>query len=68
MTNRAAVPVADDAPHILIVDDDNRIRALLQRYLSEHGFDVTGFYPVSRDRSLRLVEFDCVMINRAAAA
>ena len=38
------------------------------RYLSEHGFDVTGFYPVSRDRSLRLVEFDCVMINRAATA
>jgi FkbM family methyltransferase len=36
------------------------------RYLDEHGFDVTGFYPVSRDSSLRLVEFDCVMINRAA--
>ena len=31
------------------------------------GFDITGFYPVSRDSSLRLVEFDCVMINRAAA-
>jgi len=37
------------------------------RYLDERGFDVTGFYPVSRDSSLRLVEFDCVMINRAAA-
>jgi hypothetical protein len=37
------------------------------RYLDEHGFDITGFYPVSRDSSLRLVEFDCVMINRAAA-
>jgi FkbM family methyltransferase len=37
------------------------------RYLDERGFDITGFYPVSRDRSLRLVEFDCVMINRAAA-
>jgi FkbM family methyltransferase len=37
------------------------------RYLDERGFDITGFYPVSRDASLRLVEFDCVMINRAAA-
>jgi FkbM family methyltransferase len=38
------------------------------RYLDERGFDITGLYPVSRDRSLRLVEFDCVMINRQAAA
>jgi FkbM family methyltransferase len=37
------------------------------RYLDDRGFDITGFYPVSRDSSLRLVEFDCVMINRAAA-
>ncbi|MBS0523463.1 MAG: FkbM family methyltransferase [Proteobacteria bacterium] len=38
------------------------------RYLGDSGFDVTGFYPVSRDRSLRLIEFDCVMINRSMAA
>ncbi len=38
------------------------------RYLDERGFDITGLYPVSRDSSLRLVEFDCVMINRAIAA
>jgi hypothetical protein len=37
------------------------------RYLDARGFDITGFYPVSRDSSLRLVEFDCVMINRVAA-
>jgi hypothetical protein len=34
---------------------------------AERGFDITGLYPVSRDSSLRLIEFDCVMINRAAA-
>src|SRR5690349_5230678 len=34
-------------------------------YLDERGFDITGLYPVSRDSALRLVEFDCVMINRA---
>jgi FkbM family methyltransferase len=35
-------------------------------YLDERGFDITGLYPVSRDSALRLVEFDCVMINRTA--
>lgn len=38
------------------------------RYLDERGFDITGLYPVSRDSALRLVEFDCVMINRQATA
>jgi FkbM family methyltransferase len=38
------------------------------RYLGGKGFDITGLYPVSRDRSLRLIEFDCVMINRSMAA
>ncbi|HMK01671.1 MAG TPA: FkbM family methyltransferase, partial [Reyranella sp.] len=37
------------------------------RYLDQRGFDITGLYPVSRDSALRLVEFDCVMINRAVA-
>ena len=28
------------APHVLIVDDDRRLRELLQRYLQEQGFNV----------------------------
>jgi two-component system phosphate regulon response regulator OmpR len=32
---------ADDAPHLLLVDDDRRILELLSRYLSEQGFRVT---------------------------
>lgn len=32
---------ADIAPHLLIIDDDSRIRELLARYLGEHGFRVT---------------------------
>jgi two-component system, OmpR family, phosphate regulon response regulator OmpR len=32
--------VAEDA-HILVVDDDARLRGLLSRYLAEHGFRVT---------------------------
>lgn len=31
----------DELPHILVVDDDRRIRQLLQSYLSEQGFRVT---------------------------
>ncbi|HTW28809.1 MAG TPA: response regulator transcription factor [Acetobacteraceae bacterium] len=30
-----------DEAHVLVVDDDARLRALLSRYLSEHGFRVT---------------------------
>ncbi len=36
----APIP-ADDAAHLLIVDDDRRIRDLLQRYLSNEGYRVT---------------------------
>jgi two-component system, OmpR family, phosphate regulon response regulator OmpR len=32
---------ADDAAHLLVVDDDRRIRVLLQRYLAERGYRVT---------------------------
>ena len=31
-----------DCPHILVIDDDLRLRNLLQRYLQENGFAVTG--------------------------
>ncbi len=31
----------DTAPHLLIIDDDSRIRELLAKYLGEHGFRVT---------------------------
>ena len=33
------------------------------RYLGECDFELSGLYPVARDRSLRLFEFDCVMIR-----
>ena len=32
---------ADDAPHVLLVDDDRRIRDLLSRFLSSEGYRVT---------------------------
>src|SRR6202790_5811156 len=33
--------LADDAPHLLIVDDDRRIRDLLSRFLLSEGYRVT---------------------------
>jgi FkbM family methyltransferase len=36
------------------------------RFMQERGFDITGMFPVSRDRHFRLVEFDCVLVNRGA--
>ena len=38
-TRPAALP--DDAPHILVVDDDTRIRRLLRRFLAMEGYRVT---------------------------
>jgi two-component system phosphate regulon response regulator OmpR len=35
----AVLPV--EAPHVLVVDDDPRLRLLLQRYLAEQGFRVS---------------------------
>ncbi len=34
-------PALADAAHVLVVDDDARLRGLLQRYLAEQGFRVT---------------------------
>ena len=36
----AELPVGETARHILVVDDDNRLRRL-QRYLTEHGYHVS---------------------------
>jgi two-component system phosphate regulon response regulator OmpR len=41
VTDSARVDIPDHAPHILVVDDDRRLRDLLARFLSEHGFRVT---------------------------
>jgi FkbM family methyltransferase len=36
-------------------------------YLGRLGFEVTGTFPATRDDALRLIEFDCVMVNRRFA-
>lgn len=34
-------PADDDAAHLLIVDDDARIRNLLQRFLGDKGYRIS---------------------------
>lgn len=36
------VEVPDHAPHVLVVDDDRRLRQLIGKYLTENGFRVTA--------------------------
>ena len=61
---RAAAKLDDEAAHVLVVDDDRRIRKLLQTYLSDHGFRVTtaGSAGEARERMCGLV-FDLVVLD-----
>jgi len=55
---------ADDAAHLLVVDDDTRIRMLLHRFLRENGFRVTvaGDAADAR-RKLSGLEFDLIVLD-----
>jgi two-component system phosphate regulon response regulator OmpR len=41
VSEAARVELPDHAPHVLVVDDDRRLRDLLARFLVEHGYRVT---------------------------
>ncbi|WP_090676299.1 response regulator [Aureimonas jatrophae] len=54
----------DDAPHILVVDDDRRIRTLLSRFLSERAFRVsTAADAAEARRILAGLEFDLLVVD-----
>jgi two-component system phosphate regulon response regulator OmpR len=54
----------DDLPHILVVDDDRRIRNLLQAYLLDNGFRVTMAAGAAEARDkMRSVAFDLVVLD-----
>ncbi|MEO1649715.1 MAG: response regulator transcription factor [Pseudomonadota bacterium] len=54
----------DDAPHILVVDDDERIRDLLSRFLHSNGFRVTPKSDVASARSaLKGMAFDLILLD-----
>ncbi|WP_322989962.1 response regulator [Hoeflea sp.] len=54
----------DDAAHLLVVDDDTRIRDLLSRYLTEQGFRVTTAADAAEARrKLDGIDFDLLIID-----
>jgi two-component system, OmpR family, phosphate regulon response regulator OmpR len=61
--SRKVVP-EDTAPHLLVVDDDRRIRTLLSRYLVENGYRVTtaDTAAVAR-RRLTGLSFDLIVLD-----
>jgi two-component system phosphate regulon response regulator OmpR len=53
-----------DPAHILIVDDDARLRGLLSRYLGEQGFRVTTAEDAADARDkLRFLDFDLMVLD-----
>lgn len=54
----------DDAAHLLVIDDDRRIRELIKRYLAEHGFRVTlAADSAEARRHLSGLEFDMLIVD-----
>ncbi|MEO0720621.1 MAG: response regulator [Pseudomonadota bacterium] len=51
-------------PHILVVDDDDRIRALLKRFLVSEGYAVTAAADASAARRvMQSIEFDLAILD-----
>jgi two-component system, OmpR family, phosphate regulon response regulator OmpR len=62
MTLPATPP--DDAPHLLVVDDDRRIRDLLSRFLASEGYRVTTAETSADARAkLKGLSFDLLVLD-----
>src|SRR5690349_2654014 len=56
--------MSDLEPHLLVVDDDARLRRLLHRYLSDNGFRVTlAADAVEARASLTSFAFDLIVLD-----
>lgn len=54
----------DETPHILIVDDDSRLRSLLRRYLGDNGYRVSEAADAdTAERRLAGIEFDLIILD-----
>ncbi len=53
-----------EQPHVLVVDDDDRLRDLLVKYLNENGFMVSGATDAQNARAkLKGIEFDAIILD-----
>lgn len=56
--------MSEDAPHILVVDDDARLRNLLRRFLMENGFRVSVAADAAAARvHLQSLVFDLIVLD-----
>jgi two-component system phosphate regulon response regulator OmpR len=63
-TARTPAQPADDAPHLLLVDDDRRIRDLLSRFLCGEGYRVTTASSATDARAKLLgLHFDLLILD-----
>lgn len=64
MTDEAGGPGLDDLPHILVVDDDGRLRELLRRFLSDNGFRVSTAADAAEARArMAGVAYDLMVLD-----
>ncbi len=64
MTTAAAAKPADDAPHLLVVDDDRTIRILLSRFLLREGYRVSTAESAAEARAkLEGLRFDLLILD-----
>lgn len=58
--------MTDDAiPHLLVVDDDRRLRDLLGKYLTDHGFRVSVAASAADARQqMTAIQFDLLVLDR----
>src|SRR5471032_1605022 len=55
---------ADDAPHLLVVDDDKRIRSLLSRFLTGEGYRISTANSAAEARAmLEGLSFDLLILD-----
>lgn len=64
MADTAQINISDNAPHLLVIDDDTRIRSLLSQFLQQNGFRVS--VAASSDdarRKLNGLDFDLLIVD-----
>ncbi len=58
------IELPDHAPHVLVVDDDRRLRNLLAKFLTENGFRITTAASAAEARSMTAhLVFDALVLD-----
>jgi two-component system phosphate regulon response regulator OmpR len=65
MKAEPTIPIpADDAPHLLVVDDDRRIRSLLSRFLAGEGYRISTAKTAAEARAMLAgLSFDMLILD-----